>query len=352
MFTSACKRCSEWLILLAVPAACLTGSAWAREDIELTEIQLTDTLDYTTFRTGNHPLDRYPPAHLFDTDLSTCWVCGTHGSGEDPSVFMRLPDAEHAVLNFFPGYGKSKALYRANARPRKVRLSLYAAINPDGYVTETVVLYKAAEFPQKKLVEVPDEYGIWSVPLDFDPETLSDFKEKVRQHYHANFNIPVAHTCWILKFEITETRPGTRYDDICVSEIFFHDRLISSGSLTSAQIEKVYLDPGENTLLVDHAYDRGVVVYHDPYSILQIIEVPENKKWAILISVPAEIQGRVETNYLLVDLLRKEVVNERLERYTDDYYSGNPLRFETGEDGTLYLVYMATDGSEQKTELQ
>ncbi len=46
-----------------------------------------------------------------------------------------------------------------------------------------------------------------------------------------------------------------------------------------------------------------MVIYHDPQSVLQLIDVSADNKWAIVISMPAELgEGRVETYYQLINI--------------------------------------------------
>jgi hypothetical protein len=104
--------------------------------------------------------------------------------------------------------------------------------------------------------------------------------------------------------------------------------------------------------LLDEKARTGIVGYRDTLSVLQLIEVTQDKKWAIVISMPAEIEGRVETYYLLLDLLNRELVNAQLEKYTGSYISGSMIYFETGENNRQYLIYSTKDEENCKVELK
>jgi len=189
------------------------------------------------------------------------------------------------------------------------------------------------------------------IQLDFSQIKLIDFRKSVYKTFYSNFKQSIANTCLIMQLEILDIWQGSKYNDICISEIFFDDRFIPYNHSNSSNVKSVYLNSDENTLLVDYNNAKGVSIYRDTTSVLQIVEISENKKWAILISMPAKIQGRVETTYLLVDLVNKEVVNSQLENCTGNHLYGNEMHFEYNKNGMLYLKYNAIAGEYHKIEL-
>lgn len=346
------RLCFNIISCLAVISFSGCNGTPVQQSINFTDINLIDTLKYAQYNASDIHNYNYPPANLFDADFKTCWVCGSGQKDSLPSLFIKLPERNDVVLNIFPGYGKSKTLFEMNARPKKINLSLFVGINPDGYVSENAVLYKAVKFPKNKVIHLADSFAVRSISLDFFKEDISGFRTSVYQHYDSTISIPRADTCLILKMDIVETYPGTKYDDICISEIFFNDRFISQPVLKPRQTEKIYLNSNENALLVDDGEEQGIVIYQDTSSVLQIIETTEDKKWVILISMPAEIEGRAATTYLLVDIPNKKVVNEQLEQYTGNYVHGSELNFEAAENGSIYLMYSDKDLEYFKIELK
>jgi hypothetical protein len=314
------------------------------------EISLVDTIPYAQFGTDHISNNRYPPSACFDGDVVTCWVSGT--GTDTSSLYLRLPERDNLVLNLFAGYGKSKKLYELNSRPKSIRLSILAAVNPDGFVSEKAMLYKAVRFSQTQTVQLADRFGIQSIPLDFAPRALAEFKKRVLQQYDKNFNIPKADSCLILQMEIVDTRPGSRYKDVCISEIYFNDCLLSPAATGFSPIKNVYLNRAENELLLDDADNRGVIAYRDTAAVLQIMDISPDNRWAVVISMPAEIEGRAETTYLLFDLVARELMNTRLEKQTGNYLSGNDMYIETGDNGRVYLNYSGTDFNFHKIELR
>ncbi len=327
-------------------------SVSAQQKIQWVDIFLPDTTEYVQFKVSSEINYRYPPSNLFDAKLNTCWVSGSAESPDISSIFLKLPELDDIIINIFPGYGKSKELFIKNTRPKEIRLSIFAATNPDGYVSEHGTLYKAVQFHRKQIIHLADSFGVQSIHLYLFQEGLGDFQKYIQRSYDTEFEIPGAETCLILKIEVLDTYPGTKYDDICISEIFFNDCFVSLHRQTANLIEKAYLNTAENALLVDDSAHRGEVVYSDTSSVLQLMETSDNKKWGIIITMPAEIEGRVETSYLLFDLSNKKMVNSQLARYTGSYLPGNEMYFESSGSGRIYLTYLAKDGEYNKIELR
>jgi hypothetical protein len=326
------------------------NNAFAQEKLNWVDISLVDTIKYEQFNVDDVANSKYPPCNLFDSNLNTCWVSASNNS-EESSLFLKLPDLNNIVINIFSGYGKSKELYLQNGRPKKIVFKFFSAVNPDGYVSEIGVQYKAVQFPQEQIVQLEDRFGVQSIPLDILNKDLADFSEMISKSFDSEFNLPKADLCLIVKMEIFDSFSGTRYDDICISEIFFNNRFIAFRPKNSNPISKVYLNKEENSLLLDEKINQGVVVYTDTSSVLQLIEVSVNKKWAILISMPLYIEGRVETNYLLADLVNKKIVNRQLQKVTGNYLSGNEMYFESRNNGRLDLIYKSKDGEYSQLEL-
>lgn len=326
------------------------NNTFAQEKLNWVDISLVDTIKYTQFQVNHVANSKYPPSNLFDSKLNTCWVSSSNKT-EESSLFLKLPDLDNIVVNFFSGYGKSKELYLQNARPKKIVFKIFSAVNPDGYVSEIGVQYKAVQFPREQIVLLEDKFGLQSIPLDIPQEELTDFSKKISKSFDSEFKQPKADVCLIIKMEILDAFPGTKYDDICISQVFFNNRFLAFHHENSNPILKVYLNKEENSLLLDDKVNQRVVVYTDTSSVLQIIDVSTNKKWAILISMPADIQGRVETTYLLADLVNKKIVNAHLEKVTGNYLSGNEMYFESRDDGLLDLIYISKDGKYCRLEL-
>ncbi len=306
-----------------------------------TEIHLVDTMEYTVFGTEYIPDFRYPPSQLFDAGFSTCWVSHMINDSAYPSIFVALPKMapKNITLNVFSGYGKSESLYFKNSRPREIQISLHTALVPDGYVSEYGLLCKAFQSPQHETVILKDTFGIQSINLHNIYEDFKSCHQEVLTGYKTHFDFPLFDTLILVKIKILSVYPGTAYDDICISEVFFSDCYISAAGSKAIDpsIGNVYVNEDENTLLVDTEKQKAVAVYNEQESILQIADITNDNRWAILISMPLETQGRIETQYRIIDIMNKEEISNKMECLIPDYIAGEPVYFEQ-MCGKIYLI--------------
>ncbi|HUX55284.1 MAG TPA: hypothetical protein VMV56_12770 [Williamwhitmania sp.] len=287
-----------------------------------------DIKDYFNPEAGN----QYPSTNLFDGYLKTCWVVGSTKTNKNSILYVKLPDnidVNKIILNIFSGYGKNKILYSANARPHKIKLSLFAALYPEGFSTEVASLYVIKKYPFTEVITLADTFDVQSFPLNLDKKELLAFqKEALIQaknfsgtEYNrlAGTNPPKSFLpSFILKMEILDSYPGKKYDDICISEIFFNDRFITHYPDKYSQALNVYIKNG-NTLLADYVDKKGVVIYKDTSSVFTYVECSENKNWAILHYTPNDEEGegsRNEELAALIDLKNRENVESKFEKCT------------------------------------
>jgi hypothetical protein len=264
-----------------------------------------------------------------------------------------MPRNDKVYLNIFTGYGKSRELFYKNARPRKIRLSVYASVHPEGYVTEIADIYEGIKYPQEQIITLVDTFGIQTIELDFSQKELNEFSKKVYRQARSYFEPPLLDSCLIVKIDIVESLPGTQYDDICISELFLSGEDCTLNSSTpSTPIKKVYINQAENSLLIDDSQHQGVVIYHDSLSVLQLIDVSSDNKWAIVLSMPTKVEGRTETFYHLVNIADRKIVNNEIGECRGNYLSGSELTFKTNSKGQLMLTYRANDGEYYSIELK
>ncbi len=334
------KHCCK-VTCLIVFAIHIASNGWAQSESKWESFYLNVRgYDYEDMT-----VDPYPESNMFDGDIKTCWVCGSYKNNNPASTYLKIPHNDKVYLNIFTGYGKSRELYYQNARPKKIGLSVYATVHPEGYVSEIADQYKGLKYPREQIVTLVDTFGIQTIELDFSRKELNEFSKKVYRQARSYFEPPILDSCLIVKIDIVELLPGTKHDDICISELFLTGEdctLNSSTPLTS--IKNVYINQTENSLLIDDDQNQGIVIYHDSLSVLQLVDVSANNRWAIVISMPAEVgEGRVETFYQLVNIPDRKIVNDEIEECTGNYLSGSELIFETNACGQLMLTYRAND---------
>ena len=297
-----------------------------------------------TFPNEPHPIlfdtyqnidEKYPVNNLFDGNFKTCWIAA---KGEQYSdVWIKLPDKEGIKLNIFSGYGKSTALYYQNARPQKIHVSLYYGFLPDGYVSESSMKYKIADLHKVFDIELKDKFGIQTFSIPVKVEELNYLEQKAIKAYKMkNYPTPI-NQGFFIALSIDEIYKGTKYDDVCISEMFFNRPYIVEKTANTPKITNVFIK-NDNTLIMDTKNKQNILVYQDKNSILQLLETDKNKEWAILLKSPDENTGRIETEYLLIDLINKKLVNNDLKTKYKDYYPDSDIYFEQVND-QLFLKY-------------
>ena len=245
---------------------------------------------------------KYPSTNLFDGYLKTCWIVGSTKKKENSILYIKVPKnipTNKLILNIFSGYGKSKKLYYANARPKKIHISFLSVHNIEGYNTEVANKYIIKEYSTTKDIELADNFGVQSFPLKLDRK----------------------YTSLILKFEIKEVYKGVKYNDICISEIFFNNRFITPYPNKYHEIQDVDID-GDNSLFIKYKDGKKVTIYKDTSSIFTMLDWEDHLNWAILHYVKnAEVgeNSRVEESILLIDLKNKKVINNEFKKYTGNY---------------------------------
>ncbi|MFW5658334.1 MAG: NADase-type glycan-binding domain-containing protein [Bacteroidota bacterium] len=321
------RRYYSFILLLSFLCACIHGQITDNP----VDIELIDTMEYTLFGTEYVPDFRYSPAQLFDAGYFTCWVSHIRESSAYPSVFVALPKKipKNITLNIFSGYGKSESLYFKNSRPREIQITFNTALVPDGYVSEHGLLCKAFQSPKNEKVILKDTFGIQSINLQTGYEDFKSFHQKVLDEYKTHFDASLLDTLVLAKIEINSIYQGTVYDDICISEIFFNDCYLSAeGNASFESVDSIYMNETENTLLIDTEEQTAITVYNEQESMLQIADITPDNRFAILISVPVEAGGRVETQYRVIDLVSKEEISGIIENLIPGYNTGEPVFFE------------------------
>ena len=292
------------------------------------EFYSTDIKDYFNPESSG----KYPSTNLFDGFLKTCWIAGSVKKDSASALYIKIPEqipVSKLILNIFSGYGKSKVLYNKNARPKKIKISTFSALGSDANSTEVADAFFIKEYTASTTINLVDTFGIQSFSLQLNADSILQYQQKILKEYHTfskqqkdsalilSENNSLISSI-ILKLEIEESYKGTKYDDICVSEIFFNDRFVTAYPDKYKPISDVYIN-NDNTLLTDYADKKGVIVLQDTSSIFTMADWPVNSNWAILHYVPNDTEGensRTEEQYLLIDLKNQQPVINDLERCT------------------------------------
>jgi hypothetical protein len=138
----------------------------------------------------------YAANRAFDGDSATAWCEGSPGDGGGEAVAIPVELTNSYMI--FSGYGKSEDLWRKNARPKFVRLTLLEADPRTGAAQHATVMRDLRAIGQTGAL-LADVYGFQ--PLDLPPCAY----EEDRPH--------------ILVIEIVSVYPGAKYKDCLISEI-------------------------------------------------------------------------------------------------------------------------------------
>jgi hypothetical protein len=163
---------------------------------------------------------KYGVQNLFDGNYKTAWVEGIKGYGIGEAVYLSIPH-NYKIINIFNGFGKSLTLYKNNSRAKRLKLTCYAGINPEGHVTEIAELYKSKMFPKEYYIYLEDKFAVQSFPFPFSGKELKEFQDKFVVEYKKTSSVPIAAVKTILKIAIADVYKGAKYEDTCISEIFF-----------------------------------------------------------------------------------------------------------------------------------
>ena len=346
-------------LIFAVVALMISTKLFAQEYLNMASIDLMDGYYDSYLGEYNSYVDyyssdvkdffnyaettKYSSDNLFDGNFNTCWVVGSYKMKSCDTLYVGIPkeiDLDKVILNIFCGYGKSKTLYYQNARPKKIKISLYAAYNPENYNTEVIGIYYIKKYSEK-LIELKDTAGVQSFPLNFNKQKLINFqKDNVSEAKNSakslaksylgdeNSDIKIADASFILKIEIVDVYQGTKYDDVCISELFFNNRLVTPSPLKDNKLVNVYIK-NDTVLMADYANEKGVIIKKDASSVFTMVDGIKNANFAILHYVKNDEvgAGRIEEHYSLVDLKNKKIVDKEFARCT-----GNSLFYGIMEE--------------------
>jgi hypothetical protein len=170
---------------------------------------IVSTKASSVLKTDEINIYNYESKNLFDGDLNTAWCEGIKGHGEREWVEFNFGNAFIGAIGIINGYTKREAIYYANDRIKKIKLDVeyvpreYDDVEQSGGSEETlekettVIELKQKQFNElNKNVQAP--FMSW----------LADYGDSYR-HVRK------------IRLSVLEVFPGTKYDDTCISEVYF-----------------------------------------------------------------------------------------------------------------------------------
>ena len=249
---------------------------------------------------------KYGSTNLSDNDSTSCWAEGSDSDGIGEYIWMTVPEntVGFRVRN---GYQKNEAIYYANNRPKKLELTLYAAYEPSGYVTESHNGFFISEPLASSLAVLNDRLGFQEMKTNFN---WPDIEEEL------SHDITFDKDQFIIKIKILEVYKGNKWNDACISDINI--------------VEKAYYDiTSDEHGLIKVTEQKTDTLFYNEETIYQVVELSLDIKWIIFILMPSDIENsRVETIYKLYNTEKEQFIeiNDILEMY--DFVE---------KDGKLYL---------------
>lgn len=171
------------LILAAAPPILLEPDAGTAHRLHPRRVTASSFLE----NGWNKHAQNYLPLYVADDDPATAWVEGAKGTGVGEAIEWWGPELTRAKsfrVFLRNGFQKSDKLYRANARPKKVKLEPLVQGETGPQTTGAAVE-----------VELKDVLGWQEVPL------------------------PVPGKVHGVRLTLVSTYPGTSYDDTCLSDL-------------------------------------------------------------------------------------------------------------------------------------
>jgi len=180
--------------------------------------------DYTLTVSGAQP--NYPAANMQDNNLATAWVAPGNGVGSTIDIDFPKP-RRVSDIGFYNGYHKSATLWGANSRIKRLRLEVTRA---DGYQDEPVDIdvsgadwsfhyYLLRESDTPRFGEI-SMLPITTLNRQFEGRMVGENEDGIILYNQVPFSSEaVAH----IRITVLSVSPGTKYSDLCISELLVLD---------------------------------------------------------------------------------------------------------------------------------
>jgi hypothetical protein len=251
-------------------------------------------------------LGEYGAHNLFDMDGTTAWVEGVKGDGIGESVYVGMGDRLNEIICIVNGYQKSGDLYFKNNRPKILRLSLFVGFMIPGEVTEIISVCRIRQFGNENLITLKDTLGPQEFKLPFDRLKAVEFEEQSKQLFLDDFGKKfeeITKSCsgcdtvpsvqYILHLEIVDVYKGTKWDDTCISDIWFRPGETKINEIPEDEIitevyeeldeRMIYVNTNKrkNIILVDgKALEKAENLVEGQYMDATLMDVSPDKEWA------------------------------------------------------------------------
>lgn len=208
-----------FIVLFIVGFTWLSGSVLA-----FTDVKTITGMDYDVKVSSVLQVkDRdYSDKNMSSLDISKAWCEGAAGTGIGEWIQLdlknnsQIADLEAIHLKILPGYVKTDQLFKANARPSKIVVQVYDKMTKVSITQLKAYRFNLADQPSMQSFSIPIERKI-------DPSKIN------------------------ILIKIEDVFAGSKYDDMCISEIriFLQEKGKEILELPYGEREQLRLKEGE-----------------------------------------------------------------------------------------------------------
>ena len=286
------------------------------EDRIWIELPLTSAQGHLWYSTSEleepkdfNEIGKYSAVKIFDNNPATCWAEGIKGPGIGEKIYFDIP-LELTALRISNGLAKNEVIFNKNNRLKKIKINIYGGVTTDEDAGQFADIYRCLPFSKEYTITLEDSFKPQEIKIPLDWALLEKFKKDVLKNFelldYAKINKSQRYFKFIMSLEILDVYKGSKWDDTCISDVNF----IVNNKDGSPEITKIYSNDDENTIFFDTSENIKNILVKDKQSVFQIIENSADKKWLIVIRMPADTgDSRSETEYQLYYVPLKKRVN-------------------------------------------
>lgn len=243
----------------------------------------------------------YNAANLFDRNNTTAWVEGVPGDGIGEVICFTIGKKLKKNIFIENGFQKSESLYEKNNRIKTARLTIFVTFMLPGDVTEIGSILQCRQYDKQHIIHLKDVYGYQKIKFPFNQEKLSNFSAKTmvlfekdyraeldkRQEYTSGISAE-CYIGYVVHLEILDIYKGSKWDDTCLSDIWFSSqdevkRIPANQTITSVFKDEdgnIYIntDKQENLLLTGNTELAIEQATSEPFR-LEILQVSPDMEW-------------------------------------------------------------------------
>lgn len=240
----------------------------------------------------------YGAHNLCDKDFSTAWVEGVEGNGIGESINIGIGNELKDYMFFVNGYQKTETLYYMNNRVKTARISLYAGSYTIEGVWQTGINWDVLQFGEEKIIHFKDTFGIQRFDFPFDQKGVTKFKEQAMESYKKSHEKEIEKSdgylpvLYILHLEIMEVYKGSKWDDTCISDIWFSSEKKFTEIFVNEKITDVYKNDDDGSIYVNTTKRKKIILVNreelekeedlteGEHLSLVLMDVSPDKEWA------------------------------------------------------------------------